>query len=110
MRSAPCRLGCSGWHARTDKAADLTRVELAETLVEVTAGLPIYRTYVRTLHVSGQDRSYLDAAVATAERRTPPELGPALAFVRRVPTLDRFPVADALAILPAALLARTSER
>jgi (1->4)-alpha-D-glucan 1-alpha-D-glucosylmutase len=45
--------------------ADLTRA-----LVEVTACLPVYRTYLRDLMISPRDKGYLDSAVAEAKRRT----------------------------------------
>ena len=64
--------------------------ELTEVLIEVTACLPIYRTYIRTLEVSPRDRLYLEHAIHEAQRRSPNLKATGLDFVKRV-LLLRFP-------------------
>ncbi|MFC2072877.1 malto-oligosyltrehalose synthase, partial [Chloroflexota bacterium] len=55
---------------------------------EVTACLTIYRTYVRTLTVSPQDKLRLERATAEAQRRNPEINAETLDFLKRVLTLD----------------------
>jgi (1->4)-alpha-D-glucan 1-alpha-D-glucosylmutase len=62
--------------------------ELAEALLEVTACLPVYRTYVRGFEAAPRDRSYIKGAVEEARRRNPAVSAAALDFVRRVLLLD----------------------
>jgi (1->4)-alpha-D-glucan 1-alpha-D-glucosylmutase len=50
-------------------ARDFSPSELAAALLEVTACMPVYRTYVRERTVSAEDRAYIDHAVAEARRR-----------------------------------------
>lgn len=66
---------------------DLTLSELKEALVHVTAGLEIYRTYIRDFNVSQRDRSYIEGAVAAAARRCT-TAARALNFLRRVLLLE----------------------
>ncbi len=62
--------------------------ELAQALVEVTACLPVYRTYVRGLEVPPQGRLQIEHAVDEVRRRNPSVSASALDFVRRVLLLD----------------------
>lgn len=67
------------------QAAALTGVSLQAlepALVEVTACLPVYRTYRRRGPVAAEDRALLEEAVAEAGRRNPGLDGPALAALR----------------------------
>jgi (1->4)-alpha-D-glucan 1-alpha-D-glucosylmutase len=50
-------------------ARDFSPNELSLALLEVTACMPVYRTYVREGVVSDEDRGYIDHAVAEARRR-----------------------------------------
>jgi len=50
---------------------NLMSKELTKTLVEITACLPVYRTYIRTTEVSPQDQLYLECAIDEARRRNP---------------------------------------
>jgi (1->4)-alpha-D-glucan 1-alpha-D-glucosylmutase len=43
--------------------------ELTEALIEVTACLPVYRTYLHSFEVSESDRGYIERTVALARRR-----------------------------------------
>ncbi|MFC1938949.1 malto-oligosyltrehalose synthase, partial [Chloroflexota bacterium] len=62
--------------------------ELAEALSEVTACLPVYRTYTRTLEVSPYDRLYLKHAIDEAERRRPNINTAAIDLIKRILTLN----------------------
>ncbi|HEY0159839.1 MAG TPA: malto-oligosyltrehalose synthase [Thermoanaerobaculia bacterium] len=50
-------------------ARDFSPSELSAALLEVTACMPVYRTYIREGAVSHEDRGYIDHAVAEARRR-----------------------------------------
>lgn len=80
------------WHlarlAGDDRhGADLTLEELEDALVEVTAHLPVYRTYIRDPEVSEPDRQVIAGAVAAAIKRRP-ALERAGKFLRRVLLLE----------------------
>lgn len=65
-------------------ARDISRKDLVRTLFELTACLPVYRTYIRSFNPSEQDRKILDQAFAEVRRRQP-DLNPAAQnFLRRV--------------------------
>ncbi|HSA94167.1 MAG TPA: malto-oligosyltrehalose synthase [Terriglobales bacterium] len=76
--------------ARDRRARDLRLDELMHALVEVTACLPVYRTYIRGFEVNERDRSLLESTLAVARRRIPEELvSPAsFEFLRRVLRLE----------------------
>ena len=79
-----------GYLAEEDRhGCDLTLAGLARTLVEVTACLPVYRTYIRDLTVPERDRQIIEGAVQEAGRRLPAAI-PAADFLRRV-LLLQFP-------------------
>jgi (1->4)-alpha-D-glucan 1-alpha-D-glucosylmutase len=80
------RLAREGQYAR-----DLSREELTKGLMEVTACLPVYRTYTRTIEVSPLDRPYIERAVEEARRRAHVLEASVLDFLKRVLLLD-FPV------------------
>ena len=65
-------------------ACDLAQRALTDALVEVTASLPVYRTYSRTGVLSQSDRMYLDSAINEASRRCPNLDQRALDFLMRV--------------------------
>ena len=75
------RLAAQDWLAR-----DVPMTELLEALVETTACLPIYRTYIRTTSLGDHDRNYINRALTMARRRTSEaDIGdPAFEFLRRV--------------------------
>jgi (1->4)-alpha-D-glucan 1-alpha-D-glucosylmutase len=64
-------LGSLAAHHR--EARDIRLSELLDALVEVTACLPVYRTYIHGEHISETDRAYIEQTVALARRRTSPE-------------------------------------
>ena len=79
-------LGLLASHDR--QARDLSRRELIKVLVEVTACLPVYRTYIRSDTVSEQDREYLEKTIAEARRRNPSINPMAMNFMGRLLLLD----------------------
>ncbi|HEX2831836.1 MAG TPA: malto-oligosyltrehalose synthase [Thermoanaerobaculia bacterium] len=50
-------------------ARDFAPSELLAALLEITACMPVYRTYIRDAEVSETDRNYVAAAIAEARRR-----------------------------------------
>ena len=79
------KLAAQDWLAR-----DVPMSELLGALVEVTACLPIYRTYIRSIEIGGHDRAYIEKALTMARKRTTDaEIGdPAFDFLRRVLLLN----------------------
>ena len=72
--------------AQDRQARDVPLSELMGALVELTACLPVYRTYIRDFEVSASDRGYLERTLDLARRRTTDaHIGdPAFDFLRRV--------------------------
>jgi (1->4)-alpha-D-glucan 1-alpha-D-glucosylmutase len=65
-------------------AQDISYQALVQTLVEVTACLPIYRTYIREYQVPTRECTYLEETIAEAMWRNPEPGSPAYDFIRRV--------------------------
>src|SRR4051812_8588587 len=59
--------------ARHRGARDVRLSELTEALIEVTACLPVYRTYIHRAEISESDRGYIERTVALARSRTSPD-------------------------------------
>lgn len=77
-----------GFLAAADRhGRDLTRAELERALVEVTACLPVYRTYIRDFTVRDADMAYIKRATTEAVHRSP-ECTPAVDFLKRVLLLE----------------------
>jgi (1->4)-alpha-D-glucan 1-alpha-D-glucosylmutase len=76
--------------ARHRDARDVRLSELTEALIEVSACLPVYRTYIHTFDVSPRDRQYIERTVDLARSRTNPERisDAAFAFIRSVLLLE----------------------
>lgn len=71
------------------EARDLLPSERQAALVEVTADLPVYATYVRTTSLSARDRRWLEEALGAAAARTKDDGGRvALGFLRQVLLLE----------------------
>lgn len=66
---------------------DLTLAELEQAIVQVTACLPVYRTYIRRFTVPEQDRRQITFAVEAAARRCPAS-APACNFLKRLLLLN----------------------
>ncbi|MCL5746087.1 MAG: malto-oligosyltrehalose synthase, partial [Acidobacteria bacterium] len=79
------RLAARDWQAR-----DVPLSELVRALVETTACLALYRTYIRCFEISERDRFYLVEALEAARQRTQEtEIGtPAFQFLRSVLFLE----------------------
>jgi (1->4)-alpha-D-glucan 1-alpha-D-glucosylmutase len=56
--------------AQHREARDIRLTELMDVLVEVTACLPVYRTYIHSFTISSRDRSYIETTIELARRRT----------------------------------------
>jgi (1->4)-alpha-D-glucan 1-alpha-D-glucosylmutase len=69
-------------------ARDFSPSELSAALLEVTACMPVYRTYVREGAVSKTDRGYIDHAVAEARQRAKHVDPRLLDFIDKVLLLD----------------------
>jgi (1->4)-alpha-D-glucan 1-alpha-D-glucosylmutase len=81
-------LGVLAAHHR--QARDIRISELRELLVETTACLPVYRTYIHDFAVTERDRDRIERTLALARRRTSTEAisDAAFAFVRSVLLLE----------------------
>ncbi len=79
-------LGLLASHDR--RARDLPRRDLIGALVEVTACLPVYRTYIHSLSVSQRDKEYLERTLAETRRRNPSINPMAMEFIGRLLSLD----------------------
>ncbi len=66
----------------------LSSKELTKALTEVTACLPIYRTYLRTSEVSSRDQLYLERAIQEAQQRNPDMEAAAVNFLKQLLLLD----------------------
>jgi (1->4)-alpha-D-glucan 1-alpha-D-glucosylmutase len=72
------------------EARDVPMSELTQVLVEVTACLPVYRTYIRDFRISERDRHYLEHSLELARTRVPEDRASpaAFAFFRRLLLLE----------------------
>ncbi|MFC2021727.1 malto-oligosyltrehalose synthase [Chloroflexota bacterium] len=66
----------------------LSPEEAKEAICEITACLPVYRTYIRAREVSPRDQEYLERALQEAMQRSQIPDTAALDFLRRVLLLD----------------------
>jgi (1->4)-alpha-D-glucan 1-alpha-D-glucosylmutase len=82
MRYLGRLLGVLAQHDRF--ARDLPRTDLAQALIEVTACLPVYRTYIRDMNVPSDAKHYIEGAVADARLRKPHMNSSCFDFVRSV--------------------------
>ena len=70
------------------QAMDVSRRELLSALTEISACLPVYRTYTCSYTVAPVDRDAIEAALAEARRRQPALTELALDFLRRILLLE----------------------
>lgn len=78
--------------ARDDRyAREIPRTELHQALVETTALLSVYRTYIRNLEVSAQDEHRIEQALRNAQARTPQFTSRSFDFLRDVLLLRNRP-------------------
>lgn len=80
------RLASLAQHDRV--GCDLRREDMSRALVEVTACMPVYRTYICGEEVSPCDRACIEQAVRRARERAPALEPRALDFLRRVLLLE----------------------
>jgi (1->4)-alpha-D-glucan 1-alpha-D-glucosylmutase len=78
--------------ARDDRyAREIPRIELNQALIETTAQLSIYRTYIRNLEVAHQDEQRIKQALSDAQAKTP-QLNPrSFEFLRDILLLRNRP-------------------
>jgi (1->4)-alpha-D-glucan 1-alpha-D-glucosylmutase len=73
-------------------ARDFSPAELLNGLIEVSASMNFYRTYIRSAEVRDSDRQCIEEAVSSARRRAGAHLDPRVVeFIRRLLLLDRPP-------------------
>lgn len=77
------------------RGASLSIDDLERALVEVTACIPVYRTYIRRARVPPGDRLVIARALNAARRRDPRLSRHALSFLRRVLLLENAQVLPA---------------
>jgi (1->4)-alpha-D-glucan 1-alpha-D-glucosylmutase len=83
--------------AASPQANGLRRDDLEKALMEVTACLPVYRTYTTGVTVSRQDRRSILVALREAARRNDNRSRRAFTFLRRILLLEKLqPVSPAL--------------
>ena len=70
--------------SRYRHARDLSPQELNRALLEVTASMPVYRSYTRDFRVGSHDLAFIEDAIASARRRAPDITPACFDFVRRV--------------------------
>lgn len=73
-------------------ARDFSSTELPQALVEVTASLDVYRTYISDFSVTDEDRRRIEVAISTAARRSEPRLDIRVYWFLRDLLLLRVPV------------------
>lgn len=61
---------------------------MSDVIIEFTACMSIYRTYIRSMEVSQHDRHYLDSIAYEVKKRNPDIEVDAIEFIRRVLTLE----------------------
>ncbi|MFZ0735243.1 MAG: malto-oligosyltrehalose synthase [Candidatus Sulfotelmatobacter sp.] len=72
-------------------ARELNRGQLIDALIEVTACMPIYRTYIRNMEIPPEATKYIEQSVAAARIRAPHLNSDAFDFVREVLLLENPP-------------------
>jgi (1->4)-alpha-D-glucan 1-alpha-D-glucosylmutase len=65
--------GLASLAAQHRQGRDIRMSELTEALIEVTACLPVYRTYIHSFEVEEPDRTYIEKTIELARRRTSTE-------------------------------------
>jgi (1->4)-alpha-D-glucan 1-alpha-D-glucosylmutase len=89
MRTLGRYLGVLAAHDRY--ARELSREELTHALVETTACLEPYRTYIRGFETKAQERSVIEKALQEAQRRNPSMDSACFRFLREVLLLQPGP-------------------
>jgi (1->4)-alpha-D-glucan 1-alpha-D-glucosylmutase len=76
-----CRMADSVCQLADSRGVELIRAHVAAAIEEVTAALPVYRTYVRGFASSGADRRIIEHAFRLAQSRIAADVQPALSFL-----------------------------
>ncbi len=78
-----------GLLANQDRLArDVSRKDMTKSLVEATACLPVYRTYINSYEVCASDRRIIEQALAEVDSRNPFINPMAVCFLRRLLLMD----------------------
>lgn len=85
LRTLTWRLGLLAEADRQGR--DLTLRDLEQALVEMTACLPVYRTYINDFRVADRDRDYIEGALRDVLSRCP-GADMAVSFLRRILLLE----------------------
>ena len=72
----------------------LPEQDARQALIEVTASMSVYRSYIRGRAITGTDRARIEAAVADARRRNP-DAAASIDAMRRIVLLEAAPISDA---------------
>jgi (1->4)-alpha-D-glucan 1-alpha-D-glucosylmutase len=89
MRSLGRQLGELA--AQDRYARELPRTSLLEALIETTACVPAYRTYIRSLEIPPEARDFIERAIAEARERKPHLDSACFNFLRAVLSLENPP-------------------
>ncbi len=89
MRSLGRQLGELA--AQDRYARELPRTTLLEALIETTACIPAYRTYIRSLEIPPEARHFIERAIAEARERKPHLDAACFDFLRDVLLLENPP-------------------
>jgi len=73
-------------------ARDFSSTDLPQALVEVTASLDVYRTYISNFSITDEDRRQIEVAISTAARRSEPRLDARVYWFLRDLLLLRVPL------------------
>lgn len=76
--------------AHDQRARDVPSAEYRQAIIELTACLPVYRTYIREFQVAAADQQLIEQALRAAAERTSPDVAgpPTFAFLRSVLLLE----------------------
>jgi (1->4)-alpha-D-glucan 1-alpha-D-glucosylmutase len=74
--------------AKDRYARNISRLELMEGLTEVTACMPVYRTYIRTLDAPAEAKTTIEQALNAAQEKRPHLSQACIDFLRDVLTLS----------------------
>lgn len=74
---------CASLAARDRVGRDITFSDLRRALIEISACLPVYRTYIRDGSPARADRALIEGAARAAKELNPSVLHPAIEFVSK---------------------------
>jgi len=71
-----------------DNTRDIRVSDLSCALQEISACLPVYRTYVSESSITDEDRCFIAAAIEETQQRNPHTPSPVVAFLRKILLLE----------------------